>query len=227
MPKKKEFIKFTENKGIWNTESACNDAMKCEDCGEIQRNRAVCFFCKSLQRNFACVQCKRTECPDLLFGSCVIRHFDGGLKDFEFVGAICDFCELWICHSKNCLDTHACDCPMKRAACVECKRDSWDLSCQMYKCGFCDLFLCEDDQLQHQAQCQVLDSPDYKCKSCNRHGHYSCLKCKVSYCDVHVRRKGVTYDIMSPFPCPKCSTNTFVTKDISVTAKSYKYGKGT
>ena len=35
----------------------------------------------------------------------------------------------------------------------------------MFKCSFCDNFLCEDDQFEHQASCQKLDSEDLKCKS--------------------------------------------------------------
>jgi len=31
-------------------------------------------------------------------------------------------------------------------------------------CSFCDKFLCEDDQFEHQAKCQVIDSETLKCK---------------------------------------------------------------
>ncbi len=33
------------------------------------------------------------------------------LLGLGMVGAICDFCEAWVCHGKNCLSTHACKCP--------------------------------------------------------------------------------------------------------------------
>ena len=33
----------------------------------------------------------------------------------------------------------------------------------MFVCSFCTSFLCEDDQFEHQASCQVLDSENYKC----------------------------------------------------------------
>lgn len=46
----------------------------------------------------------------------------------------------------------------------------------MFKCSFCKGFLCEDDQFEHQAKCQVLDSENYKCGSCNRLGQWSCLQ---------------------------------------------------
>lgn len=44
----------------------------------------------------------------------------------QMVGAICDFCEAFICHGMNCLTTHACSCPLRDAECIECKRGVWD-----------------------------------------------------------------------------------------------------
>lgn len=41
-------------------------------------------------------------------------------------GAICDFCEAWVCHGRKCLSTHACACPLTDAECVECERGVWD-----------------------------------------------------------------------------------------------------
>ena len=38
---------------------------------------------------------------------------------------------------------------------------------------------------------QVVESESLKCQSCNKNGQFTCLKCKVCYCDDHVRRKGV------------------------------------
>ncbi len=35
---------------------------------------------------------------------------------------------------------------------------------RVFKCSFCDGFLCEDDQFEHQASCQKLESEDLKCK---------------------------------------------------------------
>ena len=34
----------------------------------------------------------------------------------------------------------------------------------MFKCSFCDTFLCEDDQFEHQASCQRLEAESFKCK---------------------------------------------------------------
>ena len=49
----------------------------------------------------------------------------------------------------------------------------------MFKCSFCAGFLCEDDQFEHQAKCQVLESENYKCGSCNKLGQWSCLQVKT------------------------------------------------
>lgn len=95
----------------------------------------------------------------------------------------------------------------------------------MFKCCFCDAFLCEDDQFEHQASCQVLESESYKCKSCNKLGQYSCLRCKVCFCDDHVKRKGFKYEKNKPIPCPKCNYETSVTKDLSMSTRSHKFGR--
>ena len=44
--------------------------------------------------------------------------------------------------------------------------------------------------------------------SCNRLGQYSCLRCKVCFCDDHVKRKGVKYVKGEPIGCPKCGHPT-------------------
>lgn len=41
-------------------------------------------------------------------------------------GAVCDFCEAWVCHGRKCLSTHACACPLTDADCIECERGVWD-----------------------------------------------------------------------------------------------------
>ena len=35
---------------------------------------------------------------------------------------------------------------------------------RIFVCSFCASFLCEDDQFEHQAKCQVLESETLKCK---------------------------------------------------------------
>ena len=43
-----------------------------------------------------------------------------------FQGAVCDFCEAFVCHSKKCLTTHACECATRDGDCIECQRGVWD-----------------------------------------------------------------------------------------------------
>lgn len=40
----------------------------------------------------------------------------------------------------------------------------WEHGGRVFRCCFCSGFLCEDDQFEHQASCQVLDSENYKCE---------------------------------------------------------------
>lgn len=60
-------------------------------------------------------------------------------------------------------------------------------------------------------------------QSCNRHGQYSCLRCKTCYCEDHVRRKGFKYEKGQPIPCPKCNFDTSETKDLSMSSKLISY----
>lgn len=65
----------------------------------------------------------------------------------------------------------------------------WDHGGRIFSCSFCHNFLCEDDQFEHQASCQVLEAETFKCVSCNRLGQHSCLRCKACFCDDHTRSK--------------------------------------
>lgn len=38
---------------------------------------------------------------------------------------------------------------------------------RIFRCSFCHNFLCEDDQFEHQASCQVLEAETFKCESGN------------------------------------------------------------
>ncbi|KAI0986267.1 hypothetical protein GJ496_011768 [Pomphorhynchus laevis] len=200
----------------------CNVSMECSDCKMTQRIRAFCYFCNAFPRSPACGNCGKQKC--LGQGGCVITHGSLSVTGLQFIGAICDFCDTWICHSRACLTTHACSCPLKDVACVECKRTIYEHGGRVYKCAFCDQHLCEDDQLEHQASCQILESESYKCISCNRLGQLSCLRCKICFCDTHVKRKGFMYPKNTPIPCPRCGFATQETKDLSVTAKTVRYG---
>ncbi|XP_023013673.1 zinc finger protein 330 homolog [Leptinotarsa decemlineata] len=205
-------------------EHPCNISMECEKCHRKQRSRAFCYFCQSIQRLPVCAQCGKMKCM-LKTGDCVIRHAGVYTTGMGMVGAICDFCEAWVCHGRKCLQSHACTCPLQDAVCIECERGVWDHGGRLFKCSFCTNFLCEDDQFEHQASCQVLEAESYKCQSCNKLGQYSCLRCKTCYCEDHVRRKGFKYEKNKPIPCPKCSFETSQTKDLSMSTRSHKFGR--
>ncbi|CAB3363271.1 Hypothetical predicted protein [Cloeon dipterum] len=158
-------------------------------------------------------------------GDCVIKHAGTFTTGLGMVGAICDHCEAWICHGRKCLQVHGCECPLIDAVCIECERGVWAHGGRVYRCSFCENFLCEDDQFEHQASCQVLEAESYKCQSCNRLGQFSCLRCKVCFCDDHVKRKGFKYERGKAVPCPKCNYDTQETKDLSMSTRSHKFGR--
>lgn len=60
-------------------------------------------------------------------------------------------------------------------------------------------------------------------QSCNKLGQYSCLKCKVCFCDEHIRCKRFKYcEKDRNYPCPKCSYPTAEVSDLSLSCK-YTY----
>ncbi|KAF3818611.1 hypothetical protein GH733_012028 [Mirounga leonina] len=91
---------------------------------------------------------RKTKCM-MKSSDCVIKHAGVYSTGLAMVGAICDFCEAWVCHGRKCLSTHACACPLTDAECVECERGVWD----------------HDDQFEHQASCQVLEAETFKSRS--------------------------------------------------------------
>lgn len=205
-------------------EHPSNANMECDKCQKKQKTRAFCYFCQSIQKLPICAACGKIKCM-LKGGDCVVKHAGTFTTGLGMVGAICDFCEAWVCHGRKCLQTHACSCPLRDAVCIECERDVWSHGGRIFKCSFCSSFLCEDDQFEHQASCQVLESEDYKCKSCNKLGQYSCLRCKICFCDEHIKRKGFKYDKNKVPPCPKCGFETSITKDLSMSTRSHKFGR--
>lgn len=205
-------------------EQPCNANMECEKCKKKQKNRAFCYFCATLPRLPMCAHCGKTKCM-MKSGDCVIKHPGVYTTGLGMVGAICDFCEAWVCHGRKCLTSHACTCPLRDAICIECQRGVWDHGGRVFSCSFCRNFLCEDDQFEHQASCQVLESESFKCMSCNKLGQYSCLRCKTCFCDEHVKRKGFKYEKNQPLPCPKCGHETQQTKDLSMSARRHEYGR--
>ncbi|NWH30388.1 ZN330 protein, partial [Chloropsis hardwickii] len=191
-----------------------------------QKNRAFCYFCNSVQKLPICAQCGKTKCM-MKSSDCVIKHAGVYSTGLAMVGAICDFCEAWVCHGRKCLSTHACMCPLADADCIECERSVWDHGGRIFACSFCHDFLCEDDQFEHQASCQVLEAETFKCVSCNRLGQHSCLRCKACFCDDHVRSKVFKQEKGKEPPCPKCGHETQQTKDLSMSTRSLKFGRQT
>ncbi|XP_042879647.1 zinc finger protein 330 homolog [Penaeus japonicus] len=220
--RQKDLRKARANRPL--AELPCNLVMECDKCQRRQKNRAFCYFCQSVQRLPQCAHCGKIKCM-LKTGDCVVKHAGTYTTGLGMVGAICDFCEAWVCHARKCLQTHACTCPLQDAACVECERGVWNHGGRIFRCHYCHNFLCEDDQFEHQASCQVLEQESFKCLSCNRHGQYSCLRCKTCYCEDHVRRKGFKYDNRQKLPCPKCGFDTEETKDLSMSTRTHKYGR--
>ncbi|GAA50226.1 zinc finger protein 330 [Clonorchis sinensis] len=142
-------------------------------------------------------------------------------KSLGVNGAICDFCEGWVCHSSNCINTHCCGCPMRDAVCIECDRTWQEHGGRMFECAYCQRTLCEDDQFEHQASCQRLEAESYKCPSCNRLGSNTCLRCKVTFCDDHAKRKGVKYERGKAIPCPKCGHGLTDSYSLSVSIQTF------
>ncbi|RCN29629.1 NOA36 protein, partial [Ancylostoma caninum] len=197
-------------------EHPCNGQMQCDQCLRDQRSRAFCYFCSAISKLPVCAQCGKQKCMSKT-GDCVVKHVGKFTTGLGMVGAICDFCEAFVCHARKCLTTHACSCPLRNAECIECKRGVWDHGGRIYHCSYCMNFLCEDDQFEHQASCQQVYSENYKCMSCNRLGTYTCMRCKICFCEEHVRRKGVAVTSKAKeLPCPKCNYPTKETKDYSV-----------
>uniref|UniRef100_A0A672I588 Zinc finger protein 330 n=1 Tax=Salarias fasciatus TaxID=181472 RepID=A0A672I588_SALFA len=199
----------------------CNVNMECDKCQRKQKNRAFCYFCSSVQKLPVCAQCGKTKC--MKSSDCVIKHPGIHSTGMAMVGAVCDFCEAWVCHGRKCLSTHACACPLTDADCIECDRSVWDHGGRIFRCSFCQNFLCEDDQFEHQASCQVLQAETFKCVSCNRLGQHSCLRCKACYCDDHAKSKVFKQEKGKAPPCPKCGHETQETKDLSMSSKCLAY----
>jgi len=203
-------------------ERPCNFTMECDVCLRRQKNRAFCYFCQSVQRLPQCAECGKQKC--MAVGDCIVKH-TGHATGMAMVGAVCDFCEAWVCHSKKCLSEHACGCALRDAECIECERGVWDHGGRCFTCCFCSKPLCEDDQFEHQASCQVVEQENLKCQSCNRLGQYSCLRCKICFCEEHVRRKGVKYEKNQVLPCPKCRFDTEETKSLSMSTRTHEFGR--
>lgn len=189
-----------------------NMEMVCDSCELRQKNRAFCYFCGTVQRLPQCAQCGRTKCMSA-GGECLVPHPGRHATGMSMVvrcqdgpaapaaaadharavgpqGAVCDFCEAWVCHSRRCVQEHACACALRSSkddgassvVCTECERSVWEHGTQpggvaaaarltllggpggqVFRCATCRLWLCQDDQFQHQAMCQTLDQETFKC----------------------------------------------------------------
>lgn len=221
--RQKEIGKLGTKDHLAIVERPCNFTMECDRCQRRQKNRAFCYFCQHVQRLPVCAECGKQKCMSQ--GDCIVKHTGTYATGMMMVGAICDFCEAWVCHSRKCMNTHACGCVLRDADCIECERGVWDHGGRCFTCAFCFKPLCEDDQFEHQASCQVVEQENLKCQSCNRHGQHSCLRCKVCFCDDHVRRKGVKYEKNQAMPCPKCGFDTEETKSLSMSTRTHKFGR--
>ncbi|XP_064104001.1 zinc finger protein 330 homolog [Macrobrachium nipponense] len=107
--RQKELRKARGNRPL--ADLPCNSVMECDKCQRRQKNRAFCYFCQSVQRLPQCAHCGKVKCM-LKTGDCVIKHPGTFTTGLGMVGAICDFCEAWVCHARKCLQTHACTCPL-------------------------------------------------------------------------------------------------------------------
>ncbi|OWA53540.1 Zinc finger protein 330-like protein [Hypsibius exemplaris] len=200
----------------------CNALMECDQCGRSQKNRAFCYFCQSVQRLPVCGHCGKTKCMSKT-GDCIVKHGSQFTVGMSMVGAICDHCEAWVCHGRKCLTLHGCSCPLQISECEECKRNVWEHGGRIFQCAYCDNFLCEDDQFEHQAKCQTIEKENYKCGSCNKLGQHTCSRCKNCLCDDHARRKGFKYPKGQPLPCPICRGPM---REMSgVSARKYDFGR--
>ena len=72
------------------------------------------LICQSIQRLPQWAECGKVKCM-LKTGDCLIKHPGQYTTGMQMVGAVCDFCEAWVCHGKKCLSTHACNCPLRDA----------------------------------------------------------------------------------------------------------------
>ncbi|KAG1693194.1 Zinc finger protein 330 [Nymphon striatum] len=253
-------IRTTKDKAL--VDYPCNANMECDKCCKRQKNRAFCYFCSAVQRLPMCGHCGKVKCM-LKTGDCIIKHGGVFTTGLAMVGAICDFCEAWICHGRKCLSVHACECPLQNATCKECERHIWDHGMfsqnefcgRVYKCCFCDAFLCEDDQFEHQASCQILESETgkypnnikdaagwwkyYPTRTLRAITQYNeervsrvinsdntpAYVARFAFVMIHVRRKGFKYEKNQPIPCPKCGYETQETKDLSMSTRRHDFGR--
>eukprot|EP01138_Halocafeteria_seosinensis_P010992 gb/GECG01011227.1/.p1 GENE.gb/GECG01011227.1/~~gb/GECG01011227.1/.p1 ORF type:complete len:288 (+),score=24.34 gb/GECG01011227.1/:1-864(+) len=210
-----------------------NSTMLCGACGKRQKNRAFCYFCQAIQKNPMCAECGRIKCMSG-GGDCLVKHPSSHATGLAFIGCICDFCEAFVCHSRHCVQTHACNCLLRESQdvaaepvrCYECNRSVHQTGGKYLLCNTCERWCCEDDHFEHQASCLYLNAESYKCISCGRQGMWSCMRCKIAFCDAHVKSKVTTKTSDVHHTCKKCGFKLHETKDLSISTKTHAFGRG-
>ena len=178
-----------------------------------------------------------------------------GVVGMDMMGAICDFCEAWVCHNRVCIAQHGCECLLRQSEdpgsyavqCTECDRDVWMQGGRFFKCSTCAKWLCSDDQMEHQASCQCvprtqslthttrthcnstnkvclswcryIDGDTYHCISCSRLGNWTCLRCKICFCDNHVVGKINVAKKGEAMTCKRCRFELQETKGLSISGE--------
>ena len=76
---------------------------------------------------------------------------------------------------------------------------------------------------------KVLEAETYHCVSCNRLGTWSCLRCKVCFCDTHVKSKvgGTRMAAKDGHPCKTCGFLLQESKLLSLSVRRHEYGRQT
>ena len=97
----------------------CNALMECDQCGKQQKNRAFCYFCGHIQKTVMCGSCGMTKCMNRSPGGCLVKHGANYTTGIKIAGAICDHCETFVCHGRDCISKHGCACPLIDAVCIE------------------------------------------------------------------------------------------------------------
>ena len=80
---------------------ACNTLMECCYCQRTQKNRAFRYFCGMLQKVIVCGSCGMSKCMNKSPGGCLVKHGAKFVVGMGMVGAICDYCEAFICHGRQ------------------------------------------------------------------------------------------------------------------------------
>merc|ERR1712130_265471 len=70
------------------------------------------YFCSMLQKTVICGSCGMGKCMNKSPGGCLVRHGQNYVTGIKLAGGICDHCEAFVCHGRQCISTHGCACPL-------------------------------------------------------------------------------------------------------------------